>query len=80
MEQRHPVTLTHLKQNLPDNLALAARIVPSSMHPLNAIPMRAGCTGKRLFDTQIVLRFGSETGWWGFVVHASWMQLAAAPL
>jgi hypothetical protein len=27
--------------------------------------MRADCTGKRLFDTQIALRFGSEIGWVG---------------
>jgi hypothetical protein len=51
-----------LKQNLPDNLALQARIVPISRALAQAIQMRADCTGKRLFDTQIALRFGSEMG------------------
>jgi hypothetical protein len=54
-----------LKQNLPDNLALQARIVLSFGAPAEDIQMRADCTGKRLFDTQIALRFGSEIGWVG---------------
>jgi hypothetical protein len=52
-----------LKQNLPDNLALQARIVLSFGAPAEAIQMRADCTGKRLFDTEIALRFDSEIGW-----------------
>jgi hypothetical protein len=55
MEQRHPVTLTHLKQNLPDNLAPQGQDRFISRVPAQAIQMRADCTGKRLFDTQIVL-------------------------
>jgi hypothetical protein len=62
MEQRHPVTLTYLKQNLPDNLALQARIVLSPVHLLKPSKCVQICTGKRLFHNQIALRFGSKIG------------------
>jgi hypothetical protein len=62
MEQWHPVTLTYLKQNLPDNLALQARIVLSPVHRLKPAKCAQICTGKRLFHNQIALRFGSKNG------------------
>jgi hypothetical protein len=65
MEQWHPVTLTYLKQNLPDNLALQARIVLSPVHRLKPAKCAQICTGKRLFHNQIALRFGSNMGWVG---------------
>jgi hypothetical protein len=74
-----------LKQNLPDNLALQARTVLSFAAPAEAIQMRADCTGKRLFDTQIALRFDSEIGWVGiccarFLDAAGMLDaMAAAP-
>jgi hypothetical protein len=77
MEQRHPVTLTYLKQNLPDNLALQARIVLASMHPLK--PSKCAQIAPENVCSILKLRCDSarKCGGWGFVVHVSWMQLAA---
>jgi len=75
MEQRHPVTLTYSKQNLPDNLALQARIVPFPVHSVK--PSKCARTAPENVCSILKLRCDSaqKSGGWRSGVHVSWMQL-----